>query len=136
MCRFASIIIILVLVIPIVGCGPPLRVRVMDEKAVVDVQTLGEYPTTITRVRIAEREGGRTIWEIKAKWGTPQIHTLSLAAGANSVDLAEPGAGGYEIVIPRKDPTFSLQRGTDYVVDVWGSSPEGSPRSAIFQIPK
>lgn len=40
---------------------------------VVDVQTLGEYPTTVDRIRLSDLNQSTVVWEIATANGTPQI---------------------------------------------------------------
>lgn len=117
------------------GCAskPPLKLVTAPGRVTVDVQTLGEYPTTVRRVRLADNTG-RTIWEIRNKRGTPQIHQLGLALGENSVNLAAPDSGEYEVITPKGPPDFQLKSGIDYTIQVWGDSDSGRFAEATFRL--
>jgi hypothetical protein len=91
-----------------------------------DVQTLGEYPTTVTHVRLMKTPNGPTVWEIKAKLGTPQIHKLAFVAGMNSVALAHPDSGEYEVIIPKEKSSFILEKNTTYTIEMWGTSDQSA----------
>jgi hypothetical protein len=42
-------------------------------ESVVDVQTLGEYPTTVDRICLSDLNQSTVVWEIATASGTPQI---------------------------------------------------------------
>jgi hypothetical protein len=116
------------------GCSskPRLSFTATPSQAIVHVQTLGEYPTTVRHVRLAD-DAGRTIWEIRSKRGTPQIHKLAFAVGANSANLASPDSGEYEVITPTDAGDFQLKSGTDYTVQVWGDSEHGRFAQVSFR---
>lgn len=117
------------------GCGskPRLILTATPGHVIVDVQTLGEYPTTVRRIRLADG-AGRTIWEIRSRRGTPQIHTLVFAVGTNSANLASPDSGEYEVITPTDASDFQLKSGTDYTVQVWGDSEHGRLSEVSFRL--
>jgi len=116
----------------LVSCRVPLRVKNSQDCVIVDVQTLGEYPTTVNRVRLISSVN-ETIWEIKSKSRVPQIWTLTFRPRSNSVDLAEPSQGEYAVVTPQNSKTFELKRQTDYQIQVWGENPESRPTAATLR---
>jgi hypothetical protein len=105
----------------LVACSakPPVRVLNVGDAVVVDVETLGEYPTTISRVRLTNPQTHSTIWEIKANSGTPQLHAMILREGDNSVSLADPDTGTYTVVSPPNSRIFRLERGVRYELELW-----------------
>src|SRR6266540_2795055 len=113
--------VLLVLLGALSACSrqPALRLTVSRDKAVVSVSTLGEYPTTILRAILTERQTGRIVWEIRAESGTPQIHDIVFSAGKNPVHLAEPDHGKYIVVAPPGAVEFQIDRGRDYEVEIW-----------------
>jgi hypothetical protein len=113
---------------------PPARVKYRGDRgetAVVDVATLGEYPTTIVRVRLTNQRTHAIMWEIKASSGTPQIWALAVKEGENSTSLAEPEAGKYAIVSPGDPQIFRLERGVRYEIDLWGDTNSSPTRVGI-----
>ena len=104
-----------------------------EGSVVVDAQTLGEYPTTVSRVRVTEAPNGPTVWEIRARQGTPQIHKLAFVPGVNSVTLAHPDSGGYEIIVPKEGSSFILKLSANYTIEMWGASDQGEPAKADFR---
>ena len=127
--------IVISMLLSLSGCAskPRLSLTATPGHVIVDVQTLGEYPTTVRRVRLAD-DAGRTIWEITSKRGTPQIHKLAFAVGANSAKLASPDSGEYEVIAPTDAGDFQLKSGTDYTVQVWGGSEHGRFAQASFRL--
>ena len=128
--RFIGVVILLLIV---TGCRskPQLKVVTAVDSVVVDVQTLGEYPTTVTHVRLTEANGP-TVWEIRAEQGTPQIHKLTFVPGMNVATLAHPDSGQYEVIVP-KENSFVLDPNKTYTVELWGASGQGKPAKSDFR---
>lgn len=111
-------------------CGrPPLRIRRAGETFVIDVQTLGEYKTSVARVRLSR--GRDVVWEVKAHDRIPQLHTFQLRVGNNPSVPQECGGGvttcegsrpsnGFAVIVPAKASSFTLEPGTKYLIEVWG----------------
>ena len=99
--------------------APPLRLRMSASEVVVDVQTLGEYPTTITRVCLSDLSQSRVVWEIVTKHGTPQIHEFSLKPNDNPTML-DAQYGDYRVVVPIGAGHVALRRGVKYRIELWG----------------
>ncbi len=97
---------------------PPVLVVERGGTVVVDVQTLGEYPTTVERIRLLDA-GGRVVWHIQAPQ-TSQIRTLELRAGENSVHLDADRP--YDVIVPRNRSTFTVRPGAPYVVEICGGT--------------
>lgn len=115
------------------ACGsPPLRVTRSSSGITIDVQTLGEYQTTISRIRLTDSERQAIVWEVAANGGTPQLHTIPLIDGVNAVLPFNAHAGAYKVVAPRGRPTFTLERGRTYKIEVWGE--RGRPAGAAFTL--
>jgi len=115
------------------ACGsPPLRVTRSSTGITIDVQTLGEYQTTISRIRLTDSERQVIVWEVAASSGTPQLHTIPLIDGTNTVLPFNVHAGAYKVVAPSGRPTFTLERGRTYQIEVWGE--RGRPASAAFTL--
>ena len=112
----------LALVLSLSACNwpkPPLRIVNVAGGVTVDVQTLGEYVTSISRVRVAE-EGGKVVWELKARaMQEPQLNTIGLRCGSNPADIPERDLDEYEVVVPASSKTFFLSGNKTYVVQVW-----------------
>jgi hypothetical protein len=98
----------------------------------VDVQTLGEYPTTVKRIRLSERNRSAVVWEVAASDGTPQIHLFTLKPGDNPA-LLEANSGSYRVVVPVARPLFLLKKGAKYRVEIWGGETFLTKRSATFE---
>jgi hypothetical protein len=111
---------------------PPLHVTQQQATVKINVQTLGEYSTTIRRLRLSEATSGRVIWEIRAI-GIAQARSFTLHAGENHAGVTAD-FGKFEIVAP-SSPMFVLHDGVTYKVELWGDSPSSLyKRSAVFEL--
>jgi hypothetical protein len=109
------------------GCSgkPPIRVSDTSGGVVVDVQSLGEYPTDVKKVRLSRANTGEVVWELNAnetQGRVPQLARFPLYVGPNQAQIKDVLYGTYVIVVPRNRDTFSLQRGVQYELTVWGDS--------------
>lgn len=113
--------------------APPLRIIHAPNTVTVDVATLGEYPTTIDRIRLLD-SGGTVVWEVSAKRGDAQIYRLILRPGNNPAQL-EADHGMYQVVTPKSADYFVLSADREYRIELRGRSGLLSQRSASFAIP-
>lgn len=72
------------------------------------------------------------LWEIEAKQGHPAIHGFSLHKGENSTEPR--GFGRYSVLTPSRADSFTLTRGSEYKIEVWGRSSFLAKSSAVFQL--
>ena len=100
--------------------APTARLEHRRDAVTVHVEFLGEYPTTVRRIRLMNATTRETLFEIAAAKGSPQIHSFPLVAGENRVDVLEPYSGTYAILTPQGKNTFDLERKTPYLLSVWG----------------
>jgi len=100
---------------------PPITVRQQNAAVVIGAQTLGEYPTTISRIRLAEVSSGKVVFEVIRKDGTPQLTSFPLSAGDNSIDVIDPQYGDYRVATPSAGKTFALRPKDDYELAMWGT---------------
>ena len=99
---------------------PPLRL-VNDSNGIhVDVQTLGEYPTDVARVRLLDRSTGAVIWEIRSDGA--QLSTFDLHIGENPLMPSNIAWGSFKVVVPGRATSFRIERGHAYTLEVWGTS--------------
>ena len=124
----------MIFILCMLGCrnGPP-RISTNGDTVKVDVATLGEYPTTIARIRL-EDQSDHVLWEVVANDGSPQIHEITFKAGLNSSSAPDSVSGKYRVVIPKSDDTFELHRGRAYRLDLW-SEQTGKPASVEVKFP-
>jgi hypothetical protein len=116
--QLTSRALLLALVASALGCDwlpSPFRVDPSAGGATLDVQTLGEYPTSISRIRISN-DRGKVIWDARARGRAPQIRTVKLRCGSNSVLV--PEYPEYQTSVP-KSPTFVLHAKETYIAEVW-----------------
>jgi RHS repeat-associated protein len=121
-----------------VGCTgtPPLRLVQESDTVTMDLQTLGEYQTTIRRIRLTERVHRRVVFEVVTAAGTPQLSTLSLALGENLTTIPNVQSGTYRVVAPQASSHFVLNRETEYLVEVWGDRDDAMPAAGVFRFRK
>jgi hypothetical protein len=95
-----------------------------------NVQTLGEYPTTVNRIRLLDSNLA-IIWEVAAQNGDAQIYRLVLKAGDNSA-LLDADHGAYRVIEPKTGNRFVLSNGSRYRIELWGRDNVLSRRSIDF----
>jgi len=103
-----------------------------DGTVVVDVSTLGEYQTTVTRFQLIDLSESRIVWEFTASSGKPQIWEVRLVPGENSVAPPEAEYGQYTTRSPENQQSFFLSLERGYAVQIWGD--EQDPARCIFQL--
>ena len=116
--RFAARALLVALVASATACdwlSPRLVIVPTAGGVTLDVQTLGEYMTSISRIRISD-DRGIVIWDVRAKGQVPQIWTVKLSCGSNSVFV--PDHPEYQVFAP-KSSTFILHAKATYFVQVW-----------------
>jgi len=101
---------------------PPLRVEQSGSTLTAHVETLGEYQTTVGRVRIQESQSGKIVYESVAAQRAPQIFNFKLVGGENSTLLLGDDSDSYRVIEPHAGRTFTLQRGIRYRLTVWGDT--------------
>lgn len=116
---------------------PPLEVRRVGDLFLVDVQTLGEYKTSVARIRLSR--GGEVVWEVEARPPEQQIHTFPVRIGRNPGPLEDCGGGpvmscdrpqgddGFSVLVGAQ--SFVVERGASYLLEIWGSSAPSSRAS-------
>jgi hypothetical protein len=118
------------------GCGrPPLYIRESGPGITVDLQTLGEYQTTITRIQL--RASDQIVWEVASN-GSRQIGTFTLHVGENPVrpsSILGVADGDFHLVQPAGAVTFRLIPETTYILRVWGEGPRYTERSFTLHSP-
>lgn len=130
--RCSWVVVVFALVVTSACDGrPPLRLHVSVRTVLIDVQTLGEYPTSVARLRLLDDQNNTVVWEIASNGSAPQLARFSLGIGDNPVQLPDVCSGTYRVVAPDA-PTFVLQAGRTYRIDVWGTGTLLSRRTATF----
>lgn len=112
--------------------APPLRIVQRGNDILIDVQTLGEYPTTVKRIRLSDLNKSSVVWEIVTANGTPQIDRFMLKADENPATL-EASSGTYRIVAPTSGTGFLFRKSSKYRIELWGGNTVFTKRSATFQ---
>jgi hypothetical protein len=120
------------LVLCLSSCGgPPLRVQASSVGITIDIQTLGEYQTSVARIRLTDQTTRSVLWEVVAKEGTPQIHRIELKRGANNSALADVVAWTFQTIIPANAEYFSLPENHSFAIEVW--APSGGSSRVSFR---
>lgn len=107
---------------------PPLTLEQQGEGLKVNIATLGEYPTSVSRIQVRDVEKGEVVWELKATKRVPQLWGFDLTPGDNPVEPEGVVNGNYEVVAPKQGRSFALQAGRRYEVSVWNK--QGSRKQA------
>ena len=117
----------------LLACGrPPLRISVLERSVVVDMQTLGEYPSDVARLRLSDASTKHLLWEVRGR-NEPEVGRIELRVGENPVQLGDVRHGVYDVLAPTNKSTFILEPATQYVIEVWGDDAEArSKRQAQF----
>lgn len=128
---------VIALAVFIVACHrPPLRVTQQGSSITVDLQTSGEYPSDVARLRLTDASTRRVVWEVKGH-DDPQLGKFVLSVGENPVVVADTRHGVYDVVAPVGKQTFTLAGGGRYILEAWGR--DGNPctkREAEFTTPR
>lgn len=116
---FAVLLLGLVLWVAVL-VGPPLKIEHLHVGAIVHVETLGEYVTTIRRIQIEEVHSHEIVFEaVAGSEPPPQITNFELRIGTNSTAILQP-FGTYRVVYPAGS-TFVLTSDRKYRISVWGN---------------
>ena len=120
----------------VAACGrPPLSVSQKGQTVVIDMQSLGEYPSDLESLRLTDAHN-RVVWEIKGRNG-PQIGAVALKVGENPVQVDDVRHGVYDVIVPRGQSTFTIEPGARYVVELWGrKGKRWTKRKAEFTAPR
>jgi len=129
--RLLAVIVILsalIVRVTLLSRRPPLVLKRSPGSVTIDVQTLGEYLTPISRLKLSE--GPTTVWEIRTSSGTPEIWRVVLNLGLNPSSPPRAEFGSYRVVVPATADSFELRANARYTVEVWG--PSGPRHRASF----
>jgi hypothetical protein len=107
-----TILLLVAALLALAGClAVPFEVRVKGDVATIDVSTLGEYPTSVSRIRLSEASHQTVVW------------ALDLRVGDNPAALTRVFQGlRYRVVFPRGKSLFVLKRRALYRLEIWNSS--------------
>lgn len=99
------------------GGSPPLRVVRNGEAVNVDLRTLGEYQSSVSRVILREGDAD-IIWEVDAVDPWQQPDGFELRRGANSALLRDTQGRRFKVVAPAIGNSFVLDEGRSYHLEV------------------
>ena len=117
----------------LVSCSkkPPLVLTQKGGGLEVSVATLGEYPTSICRIDLLNRETGESVWELRAKGKVPQLWGFHLKPGLNPTEPEGILGGQYDVVVPARKEKFLLQKGSRYEISVWNKDCRRSEKATF-----
>jgi hypothetical protein len=110
----AAIALCIVIVLLVVWIGlrwnaPPLQLVQTGTEITVDVQMLGEYPTTVNRVRLSDLDHPAVVWEIVTLHADTELHDFTLKMGENPA-LLDADHGSYRVVAPPRSAALHTER--------------------------
>src|SRR5260370_34656726 len=92
----------------LLACGrPALRISVQQRSVVVDMQTLGEFPSDLARLPLTDASTKRVLWEVRGR-DQPQVGRVELYVGENPVQLGDVRHSVYDVIAPTNRSTFTL----------------------------
>lgn len=115
-----------------------LRLRNSGASVEVDLQSLGEYPSAVQRLRLTESASGLVVWEVQARkaregGSAPQLWKLTFMIGMNPSQIENALAGGYEVLAPLGQTGFRVEADREYSLEVWATE-GGRPSRARFTL--
>jgi hypothetical protein len=136
-----SVILLALLGFAVWGLRPPLEVYPYEGKVIVDVQTLGEYNSSLSSLELAECESGNVVWRLEPSTDPIELWAFPLQVGLNPSIPAEVLSGSiseerlvtaelrpvgkqadFRAVIPFNLSNFSLRSGTCYQIKITPTS--------------
>lgn len=121
----------------ILGCNrglPPLKTEVTEAGVKIRFETLGEYPSAVSRVRLKNRTSNTVIWEVQKATNSPQMWRVTLRLGENPIlPPGVTGSGSFEVIVPAAATSFSLEPGISYEITIWSADGHLS-RTASFRL--
>ena len=111
--------------------APPLRTIREATSITFNVQTLGEYQTTIDHIRLSDEDHEAVVWELVSEKGDTQILQFMLKEGENPA-LIHVAAGSYRVIAPQSADRFVLHKDTTYYLELWSGTSIFSKRSTSF----
>jgi hypothetical protein len=116
--RVAAVIFAVGLLVSCSGCNRALPIDAGKNQAVIHVETLADYPTTVLSFAVAQAD--RTDSPLFSIEGvnTFQTWNFKLNSGVNQISSINPAHGQYRVISPSSEKTFVLQAGTSYKATV------------------
>ena len=112
-----------------IGCRPSLRIDRHTDSVTVDLSRLGEYPSSVQRIVLAEAATDQVLWEVQTAEGEPQIWKLTFVLGRNSSDVNDDVVGGrLKVKVPVDRSAFELFAHKEYKLTIWGAGIRHSVR--------
>ncbi|MCW5572696.1 MAG: hypothetical protein KIT37_06655 [Steroidobacteraceae bacterium] len=116
-----------------IACSqPPMHVLQDGPIVVIDMQSLGEYPSDVAGIRLIDAFSKDVVWEVKGH-DRAQLGRITLTIGDNPTLPADIRHGTYEVLKPAGKQTFTIAPSTAYIIEVWArANRPNSKRTARF----
>lgn len=108
----------------LIGCERfnQVELECRDREVMIHLETLGEYPTQIHRLRLSRTGEEDPIWEVVREEGNPHLWNVVLQVGSNPAQLEGVASGGsYRVIAPLTEPSFELEGGVPHELVVWST---------------
>jgi hypothetical protein len=125
-----TIIFLLIAMFPGLIMRPPLWIEYQGHSAILHFETLGEYPSDVRRIVIADQRSLHPILDLEED-GTFQIRNFKVSTGANSALQVRAEHGAYRVVKPQPSDEFTLSPDVNYNITIWGKS--GLPARRVLR---
>jgi hypothetical protein len=87
------------------------------------METLADYPTAISRLRLSETETKVVVFEAEASVKGLEVRGCSFGIGQPRLPAIDVWSGSYTILVPKEARAVSIRAGMTYLFEVW--SPDG-----------
>lgn len=117
----------------VIACSrPPVHVVQDGPSVVIDMQSLGEYPSDVAGIRLIDASSKDVVWEVKGR-DRAQLGRIRLTIGENPTLPTDIRHGTYDVLKPAGKQTFTIAPNTAYIVEVWANANRpNSKRTARF----
>lgn len=116
--RSLKLFVLLCAAAALLGCSPPMDISIEGRSIVIDLQSLGEYPSDVAGLRLIEADSKEVIWELKESEHA-QLGRIELKLGENPLQPIDVRHGSYDVVTPTGATSFTLVPKTRYVAEAW-----------------
>src|SRR5438552_636068 len=110
---------------------PLVKVRPEPGAMVFDLQTWGEYPADVARIRLSDRQTGEVVWSATGVDGA-QLGVVRLVQGENPIQPSDIRHGSFRVEVPANVASFRVASNHQYLLEIWGSQSKGSRSDIVF----
>ncbi len=125
-------VILAAAVVMLASCGPPVHVEYGESGTVVRVESYGEYPTKVGRIRITDANGG-IVLDLENYEKPPSLWRFLLKEGRNPIPLSLfPDWSDYEVRFPVDQDHFYLSQEVIYDIQICGTNNDDCTEVSFF----